>query len=78
MSRRPGTSRCAAGDPDRAGRPDPPRQASQASQASQANGESIVIGDVPHDWLFPRMAAVVHHAGAGTSAAGLAGPAYLP
>jgi sterol 3beta-glucosyltransferase len=25
----------------------------------------------PHNWLFPRMAAVVHHAGAGTSAAAL-------
>ncbi|RZQ61013.1 glycosyltransferase [Amycolatopsis suaedae] len=25
----------------------------------------------PHDWLFPRMAAVVHHMGAGTAAAGL-------
>jgi sterol 3beta-glucosyltransferase len=31
----------------------------------------LSIGEVPHDWLFPRMAAVVHHAGAGTSAAGL-------
>jgi sterol 3beta-glucosyltransferase len=29
------------------------------------------IGDVPHDWLFPGMAAVVHHGGAGTTAAGL-------
>jgi UDP:flavonoid glycosyltransferase YjiC (YdhE family) len=29
------------------------------------------IGEVPHDWLFPQMAAVVHHAGAGTTAAGL-------
>ncbi|MGD8727920.1 MAG: glycosyltransferase [Gemmatimonadales bacterium] len=26
---------------------------------------------VPHRWLFPRMAAVVHHGGAGTTAAGL-------
>jgi UDP:flavonoid glycosyltransferase YjiC (YdhE family) len=26
---------------------------------------------VPHDWLFPRTAAVVHHGGAGTTAAGL-------
>ncbi len=26
---------------------------------------------VPHDWLFPRVAAVVHHCGAGTTAAGL-------
>ena len=30
------------------------------------------IADAPHDWLFPRMAAVVHHGGAGTTAAGLA------
>jgi UDP:flavonoid glycosyltransferase YjiC (YdhE family) len=30
-----------------------------------------VIDEVPHDWLFPRMAAVVHHGGAGTTAEGL-------
>jgi sterol 3beta-glucosyltransferase len=29
------------------------------------------IRAIPHDWLFPRMAAVVHHGGAGTTAAGL-------
>ncbi len=29
------------------------------------------IDSAPHDWLFPRMAAVVHHGGAGTTAAGL-------
>ncbi|CAG9988061.1 unnamed protein product [Clonostachys byssicola] len=29
------------------------------------------IGDCPHEWLFPRMAAVVHHGGAGTTACGL-------
>ncbi|KAK3264316.1 hypothetical protein CYMTET_26938 [Cymbomonas tetramitiformis] len=29
------------------------------------------LGPAPHDWLFPRMAAVVHHGGAGTVAAGL-------
>jgi UDP:flavonoid glycosyltransferase YjiC (YdhE family) len=28
------------------------------------------VDSVPHDWLFPRMAAVVHHGGAGTTAAG--------
>ncbi|MFZ6030270.1 MAG: glycosyltransferase [Chloroflexota bacterium] len=28
-------------------------------------------GSMPHGWLFPRMAAVVHHGGAGTTAAGL-------
>jgi sterol 3beta-glucosyltransferase len=27
--------------------------------------------DVPHSWLFPHVAAVVHHGGAGTTAAGL-------
>jgi UDP:flavonoid glycosyltransferase YjiC (YdhE family) len=27
--------------------------------------------DVPHAWLFPRMAAIVHHGGAGTTASGL-------
>jgi UDP:flavonoid glycosyltransferase YjiC (YdhE family) len=27
----------------------------------------FVLGDTPHDWLFPRMALVVHHGGAGTS-----------
>jgi UDP:flavonoid glycosyltransferase YjiC (YdhE family) len=31
----------------------------------------IVIGEAPHDCMFPKMAAVVHHAGAGTTAAGL-------
>lgn len=29
------------------------------------------VEDVPHDWLFPRMAAVVHHGGAGTTGAAL-------
>jgi sterol 3beta-glucosyltransferase len=33
--------------------------------------DAISIGAVPHEWLFPHMAAVVHHAGAGTAAAGL-------
>jgi len=34
--------------------------------------ESIFrVDSVPHDWLFPRMSAVVHHGGAGTTAAGL-------
>lgn len=31
----------------------------------------LVVGDVPHSWLFPQMAAVVHHGGAGTTATGL-------
>ncbi len=31
----------------------------------------MMIGATPHDWLFPRCAAVVHHGSAGTTAAGL-------
>lgn len=30
-----------------------------------------MLKSVPHSWLFPQMAAVVHHGGAGTTAAGL-------
>ncbi len=33
--------------------------------------EILPVDDVPHAWLFPRTAAVVHHAGAGTTGAGL-------
>ncbi|MFF3611855.1 glycosyltransferase [Streptomyces sp. NPDC002580] len=38
-----------------------------------ATGEEdmLVVGDTSHAWLFPRMAAVVHHGGAGTTAAAL-------
>jgi len=37
----------------------------------QQTDQLIAVNDVPHDWLFPQMAAVVHHGGAGTTAAGL-------
>ncbi|KAI7051762.1 UDP-Glycosyltransferase/glycogen phosphorylase [Hortaea werneckii] len=30
-----------------------------------------MLGNTPHDWLFPRVKAVVHHGGAGTTAIGL-------
>ncbi len=30
-----------------------------------------LLKEAPHEWLFPRMSAVVHHGGAGTTAAGL-------
>ncbi|MFN8529359.1 MAG: glycosyltransferase [Anaerolineae bacterium] len=30
-----------------------------------------MLSSIPHSWLFPRTAAVVHHGGAGTTAAGL-------
>lgn len=34
--------------------------------------ENVFVADfIPHDWLFDRVAAVVHHGGAGTTAAGL-------
>ena len=37
-----------------------------------ADGDDVLtVGDVPHTLLFPRLAAVVHHGGAGTSAAAL-------
>ena len=31
----------------------------------------IAVRDVPHEWLLPRMRAVVHHGGAGTTGAAL-------
>ncbi len=31
----------------------------------------FAIDDVPHEWLFPRLAAVIHHGGCGTTAAAL-------
>ncbi|PRX98804.1 glycosyltransferase [Allonocardiopsis opalescens] len=39
----------------------------------RTTGEDIhLIDQAPHDWLFPRMAAVVHHGGSGTTGAALA------
>ena len=32
----------------------------------------FMLGNVPHDWLFKHVSAVVHHGGAGTTAAGIA------
>jgi UDP:flavonoid glycosyltransferase YjiC (YdhE family) len=37
----------------------------------ETSANVLFVKDVPHSWLFPRMAAVVHHGGAGTTAAGL-------
>jgi UDP:flavonoid glycosyltransferase YjiC (YdhE family) len=31
----------------------------------------FLVDSIPHSWLFPRVGAVVHHGGAGTTAAGL-------
>lgn len=32
----------------------------------------LMIGNCPHDWLFRQVSCVIHHGGAGTTAAGLA------
>ncbi|MEL7025864.1 MAG: glycosyltransferase [Pseudomonadota bacterium] len=40
-------------------------------EANAAPETIISVGDVPHDWLFQHVSAVVHHGGAGTTAAGL-------
>ncbi|MCZ4608561.1 glycosyltransferase [Streptomyces sp. Lzd4kr] len=45
-------------------------QAGSAGLAVDAD-DVLTIGDLPHALLFPRVAAVVHHAGAGTTAAAL-------
>jgi sterol 3beta-glucosyltransferase len=39
---------------------------------SQERDDIFPVADVPHGWLFDRVAAVVHHGGSGTSAAALA------
>jgi len=40
-------------------------------QSAQLNEDMFLLDEVPHDWMFERVAAVVHHGGAGTTAAGL-------
>ncbi|MCA2215049.1 glycosyltransferase [Jidongwangia harbinensis] len=53
----------------------------QAAGADRIAGDDILAltGPVPHDWLFPRTAAVVHHGAAGTTAASLrAGRPVIP
>jgi UDP:flavonoid glycosyltransferase YjiC (YdhE family) len=42
-----------------------------AGLAVDHSDDILVVDEVPHDWLFPRMAAVVHHGGAGTTATAL-------
>ena len=44
----------------------------KAKAQGKAKGNIFFLEkDCPHEWLFPRMACVVHHGGAGTTAAGL-------
>ena len=40
--------------------------------APELPATAFLLDAAPHQWLFPRMAALVHHGGAGTTAAGLA------
>lgn len=42
-----------------------------ASDPATSEEDMLVVGDIPHDWLFPRTAGVVHHGGAGTTASAL-------
>jgi sterol 3beta-glucosyltransferase len=44
---------------------------SRAQKGRKLSENILVVESVPHDWLFPQCAAVVHHGGAGTLAAGL-------
>ena len=37
-----------------------------AMSAASSSNDIFVVDEVPHDWLFPRMAAVVSHGGPGT------------
>jgi sterol 3beta-glucosyltransferase len=41
------------------------------AKMEQPPEDIFILESAPHSWLFPRMAAVVHHGGAGTTAAGL-------
>ncbi len=38
--------------------------------ADAARDDVLTLTEVPHEWLFPRVAGVVHHGGAGTTGAG--------
>jgi len=40
-------------------------------QPVEPSADGLTLDAAPHDWLFPRCAAVIHHGGAGTTAAGL-------
>ena len=40
-------------------------------QAAEPGPDRLFLQSAPHDWLFPRCAAILHHGGAGTTAAAL-------
>lgn len=39
--------------------------------AHDLSDDVLALDEIPHDWLFPRVAAVVHHGGAGTTGAAM-------
>lgn len=45
---------------------------SNLGEGYESNDNMFFLDDCPHEWLFSRVAAVVHHGGAGTTACGLA------
>jgi UDP:flavonoid glycosyltransferase YjiC (YdhE family) len=45
---------------------------SKLGEGYDSNENVFFLDDCPHEWLFNRVAAVVHHGGAGTTACGLA------
>ncbi|MGD2152466.1 MAG: hypothetical protein PVG79_04310, partial [Gemmatimonadales bacterium] len=42
-----------------------------APAARDLPDDVLVLDEIPHDWLFPKVAPVVHHGGAGTTAAAM-------
>ncbi|MDA0634406.1 glycosyltransferase [Nonomuraea sp. MCN248] len=43
----------------------------QTGLRGRMSDDVLGVGDVPHDWLFPRVTAVAHHCGGGTTGAGV-------
>ena len=46
-------------------------QAGWSGLAAAEDDDILSIGEAPHEWLLPRVAAMVHHGGAGTTAAAI-------
>jgi len=42
-----------------------------SANLSHRSADLCTLDSIPHAWLFPRMAAVIHHGGSGTTGAGL-------
>merc|ERR1719414_750528 len=46
-------------------------QSDSEALAAYAKEKVLFVRTAPHEWLFPRCAAIVHHGGSGTTAAAL-------